>query len=615
MLITKPLQADAFFMENVFSRQDREPVGELSRDLTNAYIVIFSKHLDLPFRDTHHLTNEMTFQAISAFIDTAYRLKQEGFSTQSVVESGFQELLSGFFSEETVRSSLGSSRILRCRLANLMLQSLGKQPLFEDINQEPRQIRLDDLELPLAKVDRYWRMHYNLSRRIPNALVQYSKAHWNRLRQWFRGDLVRIGHLIFDYKYMWQMPDIQWVPLDIDLGDFLVPVKVEKRRELYESLHDRFLAKAGALPGWERVTGLPAVPNEFLELLLALIVLKGESLLCHTKPLHQAINFCVQSLRAKNLQAIFSIGNWFRFHNAVIAVAGRRLGLPVIMFQSAADGIYINGKGFDWGDGEHDPNQYVDHQLVWGEWKHKEKQLIPKYHRVPNPAFAKSNDSFSWKNKVNRQLNVLCPLLAFSSLYSVENRLVIESYQISEHRHFVEKFLSVFEDSSNIKRYKLYIKVKGFGYTLFQDHPWMLVPFFKHKNLLYNYLLRGDASQYFPYMDLICYDIPGTVFSLGLNYNIPTIILWNPLFRPRNEFLELFEELEEVGIICRDSQLFAENLTTIIQKEYWFGPKVQRARKNFCEAYAVSSPNWKFDINKVLIKECLSIGNEANELL
>ena len=134
--------------------------------------------------------------------------------------------------------------------------------------------------------------------------------------------LVRIGHLSIDRKHMLQLPDIQWVSLDIDLQAYLVKVTIEKRRQLYESLHDSFLEIASIIPGWERVISRQKMPYTFFEILLAFIVLKAEPLLSQTECLHRSIDFCKKFMEGKKLRAVFSQGAWFRF------VAQLKFGCP-----------------------------------------------------------------------------------------------------------------------------------------------------------------------------------------------------------------------------------------------------------------------------------------------
>ena len=107
-------------------------------------------------------------------------------------------------------------------------------------------------------------------------------------------------------------------------------------------------------------------------------------------------------------------------------------------------------------------------------------------------------------------------------------------------------------------------------------------------------------------MDIHCFCGPATTFALSMNYNIPSIVLWNPFLNEKSEYSELFEELEIIGIICRDPQSFVEKFRLISTNEYWFGHEVQKVRKCFCDAFAVTEKNWKSDLNGIILEKCLT---------
>jgi hypothetical protein len=599
--ITDPLIADTFFMENVWQGQDREEIQNLSMDLLETYVQVLSGHLELSVLDTHHLAREMGYHAISTFLDTTYRLKQKGHSECRDKGSEFQNSLSQFFSEETVQSPMGSSRILRCNLANLILQSLGGQQMFADINQDPQQIHIEDLNLPLAKEERYWRLHYNITERIPNGVRQYSKASWNQLSQLFRNDLIRIGSINLDRKYMLQLPDIQFVPLELNLEKHLEPVFIDDRLKLHDALKSSFISKIRDIKGWKLVLEEAEYNNDFLELLLAFIILQGESLLCRTERLHQAIDFCEKAIGEKELKALFSQGGWFRFQHAITAVAGRRLGLPLIDFQHGGAGIYEIGKGFEWGDGRYDRNFFVERMLVWGDWQNKEHQSEPKYHRVFFPQFVQTVNAYSKKTRINKPIKILYSPLALSNIFPMENWLSISSYYMAQHRSWINKILGVLDEISNDRKIILFIKIKGFGYTLFKDYPWMLFPKQTLKNVSIKYLFKGSSGQYLQYMDIHLFCGPSTTFAESMNINIPSVCLWNPeLFKGKREYHSLVQQLNDFGIICFDQNQFMKSINLLINKNMWYHKNTQMVREAFCEAFASTSIDWKSSLNDTL---------------
>ena len=596
-LVSDPQMVDSFFMENVWDRKDIEKLQVLTMDLLDGYVQVLANHSDLSFQDTYHLASEKGYLTICAFIDTAYRLKHNQFFSESTQVSvpDFRDLLAGFFSEETVRAHLGFSRILRCDLANIMLHTLGSPPKFGKIQQEPDLIRLEDLDLPLAKQEKYWQMHYKLTDRIPNGVVQYSRANWNRLRQHFRNNLVRIGYLHLNRKYMWQLPDIQWVRMDMDLENYFVPVHLENRQELYQALREKFLEKVSHISGWDRASGRSIVSNELLELLLAFILLKAEPLLFQTKRLHQAIGFYEQSLQTMRVRALYSQGQWFRFQYAVIAVAARRIGLPIIEFQHGGAIMYRAEKV---------QRTQADFYLAWGGIaelsQYKKVNGIP----VPNPEF-KSSHAYV-KRKSSRPLRIMYTPISLSTILPMEITLSASENDIENHRQWVSDLFLQCEDVLEKTGSSLYIKLKGFGYTLFSNHENMIIPRIKLETVPVRYLKNGSAGQYMDHMDLHIFCGPSTTFAESLARDIPSICLWDPAcYEPKSVYKNLFTELDQAGIIVTNAHSFSSVLNKRLGSDEWWSKETQLVRRKFCENMAYSSDEW-VSINNAALLEVIS---------
>ena len=532
-------------MENVWDRQDREKLRDLTMDLLEVYGQVLADHLGLTFYDTYHLSKEMGYHAICTFIDTAYRLKYHGIPSEP--ESGsvrdFHDLLAEFFSEETVQAPFGHSRIVRCGLANNMLHTLGSPPKFGKIQRDPEQIRLEELELSTAPQEKYWQLHYKLTYQIPNWVVQYSRALWNRLRQRFRNNLVRVGHLLLSRKYMWQLPDIQWVSLDMDLENYLVPVHLEKRLELYGALRAKFLERVSPISGWERATGCSKMPNEFLELLLAFILLKAEPLLFQTECLHHAIDFCEQSLRTMNLKALYSLGGWFRFNNAIISAAARRLGLPIIESQFGGARFFRT---------ERYSITLADFEFAWGDLATIPSKARLNRRSVPRPQFKSS--SVKNKRPSGRTHRILYTPMGLSNLFSMENTLSQMAMDMEGHRQWVSDLFRHTEGFLEKSGSILYIKIKGFGYTMLRNHESMLFPRIELGTVPVRYLKTGISFQFFKQMDLHIFCGPSTTFAESLALDIPSICLWNPAcLEPRPIYRNLYTELDQAGIIVTNA--------------------------------------------------------------
>ena len=596
-VIKDPLKADEFFMENVWDMQDREDIQDLSSDLLDAYVQILSDCLKLSFRDMRHLAREMTYHTISAFIDTAYRLKQHPCKINRINVEEFQESLTIFFSEETVQSPLHNSRTLRCNLTNLMLKSLGASPIFADINQEPQRIRLEDLNLQIAKEEPYWKLHYNVTHRIPNGVWQYIKAYFNIFRQYFSNGLTRIGYINLDKKYMMQLPDIKFVPIGLNLDEFLGSVSIDERRKLHNKIKSSFISQARKINGWELCLGGTKVNDSFLELLLSFIILKGESLLCKPNKLHEAINFCERTIADQNLKSLFSEGGWFRFNNAIIAIAGRRLRLPIIEFQTGGAFIYKIEKGFDWRSEYHDKNLSVNHYLHWGVLGNKHLDDSRIYKKVANPHLS-TMKNYTKKGNSEKLLKILYTPIGLSNLYSMENWTTISSYDMLQHRKWVEE---IFCYLNSVINYKLYIKIKGFGYHLFKHHEWMLFPKIKIDNCEVVYLIEGQAKNKFNYIDLHLFCGPSTTFAESMSSKVPSICLWNGnVLSVKKEHLQLFDSLNKCGLICKDKQSVAKFVLERVTQGEWFDEQLEQVREEFCSNYAFTTPNYTEFNNAVL---------------
>jgi hypothetical protein len=600
MLIKDSQEIDDFFMERVWDFPVREQVHKFTIKLLNIYIESLSNYLELPIRDTHHLSREMGYHAISVFIDTVYRLKiNRNISPESRdVYLDNKDILAQLFSNKFVDRPLGSSRVMRCNLSNIILHTLGSPPLFEEIQNEPEEIDLKDLDIALASKERYWGLHYTVTRRIPNAVIQYSKAYWACLLKKYTNNLIRIGYIVMDYKSMEQLPSVQWVPLDIELDNCSKTISIEERYNLYEALREGSLKEFSSLSEWETILGKPDISKSFFEAFLAFIVLYSEPLLCQKTTLHKTIESCKHNIQESKLQALFSFGNWFRFQNAIIATAGRKLRLPIIEFQSGGYVLDRLGDGFDrCGKGS---DSHVDYILYWGgEDCNDNTQNYLKYSRVPNPFLADKVDSYSRHRNKSDGVNILYSPLAVSLLYSVENWLSISTYDMKEIRCFVNDSFAALDQVCD-DNVKVFIKIKGFGYELYKDCPWMIVPTIDLNNISVRYITKGDSLAYFNNMDLHISCSNSTTFVYSLSCNIPTIILWNDVFKVKEEYLSLFHELEEVGIICTDIITFQEKYNKILNPQYWRSETVQTIRKRFCSTFGHTSQKWVADINNAI---------------
>ena len=82
-----------------------------------------------------------------------------------------------------------------------------------------------------------------------------------------------------------------------------------------------------------------------------------------------------------------------------------------------------------------------------------------------------------------------------------------------------------------------------------------------------------------------------TSFLEPLNWNIPTIIFWDPKYNELNEIAKSdFELLKDVGIFHETPESAAKQMTEIWDNipYWWNNNKLQSTRRNFCEKYVKS---------------------------
>ena len=167
------------------------------------------------------------------------------------------------------------------------------------------------------------------------------------------------------------------------------------------------------------------------------------------------------------------------------------------------------------------------------------------------------------------------------------------------HRKWVYDIFSKYDDNCKDIDVSIFIKVKGFGYTLFLDYPWMLIQEMSFNNIKQRYLIEGTAVSYLSYMDLHVFDSPATTFVESIVYNAPSICLWNPnKYFVKKEYTELYNLLHSVGIICTNHEEFVLHAKKFIDNsDYWFSAEIQKVRKEFMHNLAYTSANWRTELN------------------
>jgi hypothetical protein len=602
MLIKDHKEIDDFFLEKVWNNEERENVHNFSMNILNVYVQCLAKILNLSFQDTYNMTRGQSYEAISSFIDATYRLKNKNLIPLETSETSIDlnETLSDLFKNINADTPLTSSRILRCRLTNTILHTFGVEtPLFWHNPKEPKELKYKDLNLNIDWKEKYWKIYYLLTQRIPHYAFKLFQSKRAKIKKVKRKDLLRIGTVSLDEKFMQQLPDIQWVPIEIKLDRYTNSVGIEYRYNLFYKLREEFLYKLGELSEWDIIVGDANIPTKFFDILLAFIVIKSESLICKKKQLHQAIDYCESILDELNIRAIYAQVNIRTFENTIITTAGRKLQLSLLEAQCGGVVFQRNGQGFDI-EGNMDTSS--DHIFAWGgDRDSNKKSKHPIYHRIPNPFLFNQFNSYKRRKRRGDKLKILYTPMALSGIYSTVNWLSMSTYDMKDVRNTVDiAFASL--DSLSIKdEMCIYVKIKGFSSKIFQGHSYMTVPQIKLNNICIKHLLYGDSSHYLSRMDVHVSCSNATTFVYSMNYNMPTIILWNDAFRVKDKYNAFFDDLVKVGIICIDPHSFCNNFSLISDNHYWFSEEVQKVRSKFCHEFGYTSKNWKEEFNIAIL--------------
>lgn len=116
------------------------------------------------------------------------------------------------------------------------------------------------------------------------------------------------------------------------------------------------------------------------------------------------------------------------------------------------------------------------------------------------------------------------------------------------------------------------------------------------KNL--NIVFPENRDSFFSAMDtakIVVIDHPSTSFLFTLAFNIPTILFWDKKYFQMEDGMELMmKSLEKAGIYYDTPKGAAEWLNKIIDNPYpwWNSELVQSARQQFCNQFALTSPNY-----------------------
>lgn len=593
-IITKNTDIDAFFMRDIWTFDDLAAAEDITLILMRIYANILAKYHNLPEKDTYHLSREMTYHSISVFLDTCLRLKKFAKNEWHGARDNdyFNQRLDDFFEDRSISRSLGNSRILRSRLINLIAFSLGRKDIFDKVNSDPVEIRLEAMGIKPAKEQNIWLSQYYLSKLL-DKISSTIKIYLNKTLQKINGNLIRIGYIEIDKKYFLQIPDIKFVPLGIDLTPFLGGITTDKRRDFYDSFLADFLKECKSLDALNKFIGMET-NEKLLSILFASLILKSEPLLLDCNKLRGAKLFCKDKIESKNVRALFSVGNWFRFPNAIIAAVGKKMGLPVIEYQLGGRCVYKIGQGSGHGESN------TDYHLVWGQWtKNHQQNISGKLLKTPSPyLYELNNRGNRRKIKYSKRFNILYSSIGLSHLFRVDNNFSFNPDQIKSHRLSIQNSLEELDENEYSKNINLFVKVKGFDYALYKGYEYMLFPRLELRNIKVKYIFNRNSESYLDFVNLHFLDGLGTSFVFSLAYNIRSLVFLNKnVLKIYPQYMPLINRTIELGIVATNPSEVRMSIERYYSEpDYWFRNEIQEIRKEYLNIFGYFNKNWREEI-------------------
>ena len=558
--------------------------------------------LDISKRDCQHLTRESTSYAIGVFTDTWSRVVQKIKPEKRYdgLEKDIENILSSNFSNYPI----GNSRRLRTELANSISNSMGGGIIFPQSIEEPNQIKLEDLNIPLGQ-DRLLQKYY-IKEAIPQRIQQdYNKVKKNLKRIFSQKMSVKVGYTSISKKYMDQVDGLEFIPLDIDLDIFLSVVLLKKREDLYAKIKEEFTSRVVEIKEWSLLSKTKP-PKSLIEILLAFLVSKIEPVLCDSKMLHKAIDYSLNIIKEKGIDCIIGKGGWFRIHNAILATAGRKLGLPIIQYQLGGRCLYELGKGFR----DQDRLTFIDYYFVSGWIDPDYPTNFPKHIRTYDPdllaLFQRGKRRYKKLSKANPQFkNILfSPMACTSNIFNIEHFQSITPQDMKKHRQISHDLFSAVDKSLTNKELNLFIKIKGFGYSLFKGLEYNFYPKLDLKKFRIEYLTKGVSHQYFSFCDLYITDSLATSFEEVIAFNLPTIFFWNKeLFKIRTNLVSLVDQLVKEGIFVSNESDFKRSFFRAQNDPlWWYSDPIQKLIDECLSITANCKLHWQDDFRDNIFK-------------
>mgnify|MGYP000123695615 CR=1 FL=1 len=611
-------QIDSFFLDRIENHGCQEDLQKLIDSVISEFSIIFAAHHNMSYDEFYFLNKEYAYHSTSLVIDLLSRLNQDGLLIHSDIQECTDHMKMSIpntlLTNDLLNLDFTTSRNVRARIANLVFEICGINTRFsEPYNDTPMISKHNFADNTNVNIDKYYYL-YNIFVKGFRLLGHIFRGGINQLIGKLNRHRSRVGYINIQRKYMFQIPGIEWVSLSVD--DCIPKNKASSliRRSFYENYCDRFVEAVRKKSEWKCFFDRDSDFSGILRVLFAVNLLNAEDILFNQKELKESLSSLELMINDANVDALFCQGNWFRFNNVLASIVSHRMKIPTIEFQSGGRFIYKTNRYTEM-------SEIAMFQFFWSSIYQDDYYLCKltnsvRISEVPNPNF--SDSTYNRKSVISKILQtfdkrkrILYSPIGFSSLFTVELTESMGPTDISSHRSWIYHILENNDDlSSEYQDTILYIKLKAFGYSIFQGFEEWLFPVMMPSTIRYKYLWKRNSEYYFDFCHLHIFDGPSTSFITSLAYNVPSILMWNAdCYTIRPEFQTIFYELKRVGILVTDSEEFNHSFNSKLYYDHWWTDEVQSVRSDFCLQMGNYSSDWRHEISRK-IYEVFSFNNK-----
>tara|TARA_B100000795_G_C22793709_1_gene438264 strand:+ start:188 stop:2029 length:1842 start_codon:yes stop_codon:yes gene_type:complete len=611
-------QIDTFFLDRIENQRCQEDLQKLVDSVISEFSNIFAAHHNMSNIESYFLNKEYAYHSTSLVIDLLSRLNQDGLISnrdiQECTDRMKMSIPNTLLTNDLLNLDIGSSRKLRARISNLVFEICGINMRFS----EPYSDTQNDSNQKISNntnvnIDKFYYVYHMFVKGF-RLLGHIFRAGINQFIGKLNRHRLRVGYMHTQRKYMFQIPGIEWVSLSVDDCVSKNEASSLIRRSFYDSYCEKFVEAVAKKNEWKCFFDSDFDFSGILRVLFASNLLSAEDILFKQKELKESLSSLELMINDANVDVLFSQGNWFRFSNVLTSIVSHRMNIATIEFQSGGRSIYET-------NGYTEMNEVAKFQLLWSpsfsDVSHlgKLKNNV-KFFEVPNPSYCDS--SYNKKSVISKILQtfdkrkrILYSPTGFSNLFTIELTDSMRPTDISSHRSWIYHILENNDDlSSEYQDTILYIKLKAFGYTIFQGFEEWIFPVMMPSTIRYKYLWKRNSEYYFDFCHLHIFDGPSTSFITSLAYNVPSILMWNAdCFTIRPEFQSIFYELKRVGILVTDSEEFNHSFNSKLYYDHWWTDEVQSVRSDFCLQMGNCSSDWRHEISRK-IYEVFSFNNK-----